>query len=128
MIRAEWTGKHVLGRVLWFGDFLLWKKNGTSSTGFKSGYTGVGPTLICTGNSNPGIQYAPTTGTLLVLNFGEIIQLTEEYYAPSSLGTLNLQVTLQVQSDQNDTWTRDSYELVSILLNAGASAHERATS
>ena len=53
-----------------------------------------------TNKNNPGIQYVPTTGTLLVLNFGEIIQLTEEYYAPGSLGTFNLQITLQVQNNQ----------------------------
>jgi hypothetical protein len=60
---------------------------------------------------NPGIQYVPTTGTLLVLNVGEIIQLTEEYYAPGSLGTFNLQVTLQVQNNQNVPWPKESYEL-----------------
>ena len=80
-------------------------KNGTSATGSRSAYTGVGQNLVGTGNNNPGIQYAPTTGTLLVLNFGEIIQLTEEYYAPSSLGTFNLQITLQAQSNQHETRT-----------------------
>ena len=78
--------------------------------------------------SNPGIQYVPTTGTLLVLNFGEIIQLTEEFYAPGSLGTFNLQVTLQVQNNQNVTWTKESYELVMIPLNSGVFVNERGTS
>ena len=70
----------------------------------------------------------PTTGTLLVLNFGEIIQLTEEYYALGFLGTFNLQITLQVQSNQNATWTKDQYELVIIPLNSGVFVNERGTS
>jgi hypothetical protein len=78
--------------------------------------------------NNPGIQYVPTTGTLLVLNFGEIIQLTEEYYAPGSLGTFNLQVTLQVQNNQNVPWPKESYELVIIPLNSGVFVNERGTS
>lgn len=65
-------------------------KDSTSSTGQRSAFTGVGPNLAGINGSNPGVQYVPTTGTLLVLNFGEIIQLTEEYYAPGSLGTFKL--------------------------------------
>ena len=37
-----------------------------------------------------GIKLIPTTGSILVLNFAEVIQLTEEYYAPGSLGSFNL--------------------------------------
>ena len=50
-----------------------------------------------------GFHYSPTTGTILVLNFAEVIQLTEEYYAP------NLQVTLQVhpqlQNNHYSDWS-----------------------
>ena len=70
----------------------------------------------------------PTTGTLLVLNYGEIIQLTEEYYAPGSLGTFNLQITLQVQNNQNETWTKNSYELLIRTMNPGMVVNERGTS
>ena len=63
-----------------------------------------------------------------MLNFGEIIQLTEEYYAPGSLGTFNLQVTVQVQNNQNETWTKDSYELLIMTMNSGVFVSERGTS
>ncbi|MFM7983270.1 MAG: major capsid protein V20 domain-containing protein [Candidatus Fonsibacter sp.] len=62
---------------------------GTATT--RSVYSGVGPKLSL-GRTNPSVQYVPTTGTTLVLNVAEVIQLTEEYYAPSSLGTFNLQI------------------------------------
>ena len=43
-------------------------------------YQGVGATLDSKDlvDPNPGVQYVPTTGTILVLNFAEVIQLTEE--------------------------------------------------
>ena len=106
-------------------------RDGTSQSGLRGPYTGVGSNMLSWGDANrnnPGIQYVPTTGTLLVLNFGEIIQLTEEYYAPGSLGTFNLQVTLQVQNNQNVPWPKESYELVIIPLNSGVFVNERGTS
>ena len=60
----------------------------------------------------------PTAGTILVLNFGEVIQLTEEYYAPGSLSTFNLQINVQAQNNQNEDWAANSYELVIMTLNS----------
>ncbi|MFM7984149.1 MAG: major capsid protein V20 domain-containing protein, partial [Candidatus Fonsibacter sp.] len=37
--------------------------------------------------TNPSIQLVPTTGSILVLSFAEVIQLTEELYAPGSIGS-----------------------------------------
>lgn len=76
----------------------------------------------------PGFQLSPTTGTILVLNFGEVIQLTEEYYAPGSLGTFNLQLAVQVQNNQYVDWAANSYELVIIPMNSGVFVNERGTS
>ena len=91
----------------------------------RSPYSGVGSNLVG-GRTNPGVQYVPTTGTILVLNFAEVIQLTEEYYAPGSLGTFNLQITVQAQNNQNEDWT--AYELVIMTLNSGVFVNERGTS
>ena len=102
-------------------------RNGASTAVTRSAFTGIGSNLVVLG-TNPGIQYVPTTGTILVLNFGEIIQLTEEYYAPGSLGTFNLQVTVQVQNNQNETWTKDSYKLLIMTMNSGVFVNERGTS
>ncbi|MFM7984144.1 MAG: major capsid protein V20 domain-containing protein, partial [Candidatus Fonsibacter sp.] len=43
-------------------------------------YTGLGANLNgpYLTESNPGIQYVPATGSILALNFAEVIQLTEE--------------------------------------------------
>ena len=67
-------------------------------------YQGVGACVVFGGLDNPGVQYVPTTGTILVLNFAEVIQLTEEFYAPGSLGSFNLQLQVTVQNNQNHDW------------------------
>ena len=84
-------------------------------------YTGLGAnTNGPRANSNPGIQYVPTTGSILVLNFAEVIQLTEEYYAPGSLGSFNLQLQVTVQNNQNLVWHGNEYELVIMAMNSGS--------
>ena len=77
-----------------------------------------------------GCQSSPTTGTILVLNFAEVIQLTEEYYAPGSLGSFKLQVRLEVQNNHYDDWTTATHqrEMVIIQMNSGVFVNERSTS
>ena len=45
-------------------------------------YEGYGASVY----SGPGIKLIPTTGSLLVLDFGNVIQLTEDYLAPGAWG------------------------------------------
>ncbi|MFM7986504.1 MAG: major capsid protein V20 domain-containing protein, partial [Candidatus Fonsibacter sp.] len=80
---------------------------------------GVGACNVGPQGANPGVQYVPTTGTILVLNFAEVIQLTEEFYAPGSLGSFNLQLQVTVQNNQNYTWAGNEYELVIMVMNSG---------
>jgi len=75
-----------------------------------------------------GFKYIPTVGSLLVLNFAEVIQLTDEYYAPGSLGTFNLQLTLDVQNNHKNDWRNDTAELIIIPINSGVFVNERGTS
>jgi len=94
-------------------------------------FSGVGANLSApdaTVAGNAGFQYSATTGTILVLNFAEVIQLTEEYYAPGSLGTFNLQLAVQAVNNQNHTWEAGTYELVIIPMNSGVFVNERGAS
>ena len=95
----------------------------TTNVGLREPYLGLGAR-----DASPGFQMSPTTGTILVLNFAEVIQLTEEYYAPGSLGSFNLQLTVQVQNTQYEAWPENSYELVIIPMNTGVFVNERGTS
>ena len=63
-----------------------------------------------------------------MLNFAEVIQLAEEFYAPGSLGSFNLQLTVQAQNNQNEEWPTGGYELVIMTLNSGVFVNERGTS
>ena len=90
-------------------------------------YSGVGSRIVGTDNI-PGFKYIATTGSLLVLDFASVIQLTDEYYAPSSLGTFNLQLNLNVTNNHEETWAQNSYELIIIPMNSGVFVNERGTS
>ena len=96
--------------------------SGSTNVGLREPYLGLGAR-----DASPGFQLSPTTGTILVLNFAEVIQLTEEYYAPGSLGSFNLQLTVQVQNNQYEVWPENSYELVIIPVNTGVFVNERGT-
>ena len=65
----------------------------------------------------------PLSGSLLVLEFGKDIPLQEQYYAPGSLGSFSLQVSLNCVNQGSATLT--SEELVIITMNSGVMALER---
>jgi hypothetical protein len=67
----------------------------------------------------------PTSGSLLILEFGKDIQLTEDYYASGSLGNFNLQIQLQVANQFPYGITP---EIVVITMNSGLFVNERGTS
>jgi hypothetical protein len=89
-------------------------------------YTGEGATRG--DNPTSGIRLAPTTGSILVLNFAEVIQLTEEYYAPGSLGSFNLQLTLNVTNNHAYDWTGSSIEMIIMPMLVGCFVNEKGTS
>ena len=91
-------------------------------------YRGLGANEEEPDDANPSVQYVPATGTILVLNFAEVIQLTEELYAPGSLGSFDLQLQVTVQNNQNYTWYGSEYELVIMVMNSGVFVNERGTS
>jgi hypothetical protein len=82
-------------------------------------------------------QSKPTVGSYLMLDFATIIQLTEDFYAPGSLGNFQLQFQVQVQNqDQADPDSivgqsalydipANSLELVLVVMNSGIMVTER---
>jgi hypothetical protein len=67
----------------------------------------------------------PMSGSLLILEFGKDIQLTEDYYSAGSLGNFNLQINLQVANQLPYGVTP---EIVLIAMNSGIWCNERGTS
>ena len=64
----------------------------------------------------------------MVLTFAEVIQLTEEYYAPRSLGSFNLQLPVLVQNNTYTAWVENAAELVIMPMNCGVYVNEKGTS
>jgi hypothetical protein len=60
-------------------------------------------------NANPatfvGSYAVPTTGSVLYLKFGEHIQISENYYAPSSQGNFNFAVTVNCINKTGLNWS-----------------------
>lgn len=65
------------------------------------------------------------SGSLLLLEFGKDIQLTEDYYSAGSLGNFNLQINMEVQNQFSYDITP---EIVLITMNSGLFVNERGTS
>ena len=60
----------------------------------------------------------------MVLNFAEVIQLTEEYYAAGSLGSFNLSLSITTVNNTCADWALNSYELVIMPMNCGVFVNE----
>jgi len=74
-------------------------------------------------------QVVPTVGSYLCLEFGKDIQLTEDFYAPGSLGNFNLQVQLSVANYNLYAYDSQSpCEIVLVTMNSGVFVCERGTS
>jgi hypothetical protein len=76
-------------------------------------------------NANGSVRI-PTSGSLLVLEFGKDIQLVEDFYSAGSLGNFNLQLQLNVQNQYNVPV--NNAELVIITMNSGVFVCEKGTS
>lgn len=68
----------------------------------------------------------PTSGSLLILEFGKDIQLVEDFYASGSLGNFNLQINMTVTNQSSSQLANT--EIVLITMNSGVWVNERGTS
>ena len=75
----------------------------------------------------PYYNNVPTCGSILCLAFGKDIALTDEYYAPGSLGSFNLQITLSVYNQTTTPYAGNQYELIVLTKNSGMLVLERGT-
>jgi hypothetical protein len=68
------------------------------------------------------------SGSMVVLEFGKDIQLTESFYASGSLGNFNLQVNLSCYNQTPNNYAGQNLELVLITMNSGIFVCEKGTS
>ena len=70
----------------------------------------------------------PTVGSVVIINVAEVIQLTEAFYAPRSLGSFSLQIAVTVVNNQAEAWNAGNWELFIVPMNSGIFVNERGTS
>ena len=100
-----------------------------NSSESRAGLSGVGaysPIFADTDavHTAPEFQLPPTVGSMLVLNFAEVVQLTEDYDAPRSLASFNLQVIIKVVNHQIEDWTSGQWEMVVVPMDFGIFVNE----
>jgi len=83
------------------------------------------PDLVLKGSS-----VNPTVGSYLMLDFATVIQLTEDFYAPGSLGNFQLQFTCQLQAGgvgdaEGNAFEANTLETVLVVMNSGIMVTER---
>ena len=57
-----------------------------------------------------------------------MIQLTEDFYAPGSLGSFNLQLRVSAQNNSDVAWAANTAELIIMPMNCGVFVNEKGTS
>ena len=121
----EFSGLTVSTSNIYYNDNVAESRSGFSGVG---AYSVIGSAEDQATHRTPGFQLTPTVGTMLCLNFAEVIQLTEDYYAPGSLGSFNLQISIKVQNHQIEDWVDGQWEMIVIPMNSGIFVNERGTS
>jgi hypothetical protein len=66
-----------------------------------------------------------TIGSYLMLDFATVIQLTESFYAPGSLGNFQLQFQLGIQNQTATAFPLNSLEIVLVVMNSGIMVTDR---
>ena len=58
----------------------------------------------------------------------QVIEHTDEYYAPGSFGIFNLQLQVRAQNNHKTNWAGGDVELIIIPINSGVFVNERGAS
>ena len=77
--------------------------------------------------TNCFLNQLPSVGSYLMLDYAKHINITEDYYAPGSLGNFNLQFNVDVQSN-NRLPNPGQMDLVIITVNSGVFVTEKGQS
>ena len=110
----------------------LWRmssENGVNQTWSEfRGFAQSAP-FVAAGDALQNLRQIQTSGSVLCLEFGKDIQLSEDYYAPGSLGNFQLQFNVTVANlDSANAITAGAYQLLTVIQNSGIFSIERGVS
>ena len=80
----------------------------------RNAYSGTGATA-----TSVGFKQIPTTGSILVLDMGRTIALSQEFESVGSIGQYSLQVQVNVSNQHKYAFNSGEYELVVLVINPG---------
>jgi len=102
------------------------RDSGSNQTWNEFSGTAFKETAPVAADATPNVGVAvKTSGSMICLDFGKAIQISDDWYASGSLGNFNLQVTLTVN---NNTGAQLDAEACLITLNSGVFVCERGSS
>lgn len=129
-VRINWNNQSgILSSALSQDLYQMTIQNGANLSWYEfSGRANVSSAIpYPAGATTPG-DYIVTAGGFLCLEFGKDIQITEDFYAPGSLGNFNLQVLIDVVNWDDVAYSAGALEMVIITMNSGVFVCERGTS
>jgi hypothetical protein len=110
----------------------LWRmsvENGSNQSWHEFlGYGQNFPNAITSSAGAGALTYSTLCGSVLILEFGKDIQLSEDYYAPGSLGNFQLQFNVTVTNASQGAAAAGDYQLLTIIQNSGVFSIERGVS
>ena len=80
----------------------------------RNAYSGTGATA-----TSVGFKQIPTTGSILVLDMGRTIALSQEFESVGSIGQYSLQIQVNVSNQHKYAFNAGEYELVVLVVNPG---------
>ena len=86
-----------------------------------------GPDVI----SDLGVSSVETCGSVLMLDFAKHIQISQEWFAPGSLGQFNLLITLECTNNTGIDYTlvgQNDLQLLTVVMNSGVMSTQRGVS
>lgn len=128
-VRVNWNNQSgILSSALPQDLYQMTISNGANFSWYEfSGRANVSSMIPYPAGSSAG-DYIVTGGAFLCLEFGKDIQITEDFYAPGSLGNFNLQVLIDVVNYDSVAYAAGALEMVIITMNSGVFCCERGTS
>jgi hypothetical protein len=78
--------------------------------------------------SATGVSIVETCGSVLMLDFAKHIQISQEWFAPGSLGQFNLLFTVNCTNNTGIDYAAGDLQLLTVVMNSGIMSNQRGIS
>jgi hypothetical protein len=128
-ISLNWNNNAGLLSSATLQDLYTYSVNAGSNQSFQQfcgqAYSNNSSWLLPNASQNGYASKITTVGSYLMLNFADVIQLTEDFYSPGSLGNFQLQFQLTIANQSPVAVPANSLEIVLVVVNSGIMVTDR---